>query len=86
MTILKTLIKIIILGIIVILIVPWLWKRIDNYYNIKTNYYIIVIKKETIKTIKSIWNSFKNWADNPTPKMRNKINEENQYIKELETN
>ena len=86
MIIIKTLIKIIILYIILILIIPWFWNRIDNYYNIKVNHYIIVIKNSTINSIKNIWNSFKKWADNPTPKMRNEINKENRYIKQLETN
>ena len=86
MLILKTIIKIIIVYIIIICFIPELWIKIDKKLDIKTNHYILVTKEKIINQFTSIWESFKKWADNPTPKMRNSLNNETKYIKELENN
>jgi len=86
MLILKTIIRITIIYIIIICFIPWLWMKIDKKLDIKVNFYTINTKNKIINQFLSIWESFKKWADNPTPKMRNSLNNESKYIKELENN
>ncbi len=86
MILIKTLIKIILLYIIIIFITPNLWLFLDKKLDIKINKKIINIRNSIQKNIYYEWSLFKKWANNPTPKMRNKLNQENKDIKNIENN
>jgi len=86
MILIKTLIKISLIYIIIIFITPKLWLFLDKKFDIKINKTIINIRYSIQDSIYSEWKLFKKWANNPTPKMRNKLNQENKDIKNIENN